>query len=415
VKRYVPRLVDAEVEARLRAAGAVLLEGPRACGKTESGRHHARSEVRLDTDRNARETAALDAGLVLDGSTPRLLDEWQVVPDLWNAVRRRVDDVGAPGLFILTGSATPPDDVTRHSGAGRFARVRMRPMSLAELGLSSTAVSLSALAVGEPARAPDPGTDVRDVAVWCVRGGWPGALGLPDGDAVQLVQDYLEQILRLDVPGAPAGRDPVRVERVVRSLARHVSTPASLTTIARDTGGERPLVEDTVRSHLDALTRVMVVEDVPAWAPGIRSRSRLRTTPVRQLVDPSLAAAALRVQPTRLLREPEYLGFLFESLVVRDVRVYAQRLGGHVYAYRDNTGLEVDIVVEFADGRWLACEVKLSPGSVDAAAASLLRFAARVDTDVMGPPAALVVVTATGYGYRREDGVDVVPLATLGP
>jgi hypothetical protein len=288
-------------------------------------------------------------------------------------------------------------------------------MSLAELGLSSQSISLERLAAGEPARAPDSGTTVRDLAAWCVRGGWPGALGLADTDAFQLVRDYLDQIVRLDVPGAEASRDPLRVQRLVRSLARHVSTPASLATVTRDTGGEQPLAEDTVRRYLDALARVMVVEDVPAWAPGIRSRSRLRTAAVRQFVDPSLATAALQVQPARVLQDPEFFGLLFESLAVRDLRVYAQHLGGDVYSYRDNTGLEVDLVVEFGDGRWLACEVKLSPAGVEAAAASLKKFAERVDTDVMGAPAALIVITGTGYGYRRDDGVNVVPLAALGP
>ncbi len=412
---YQARVVDDEVGDRLRAAGAVLLEGAKACGKTGTGRQHAASEVRLDSDRRARDAATLDPSLVLDGDSPRLLDEWQMVPDLWNAVRRRVDDLGGPGHYILTGSATPPEDITRHSGAGRFARVRMRPMSLFESGASAGSVSLAALAAGEPARAGDTGAALQDVAGWCVRGGWPGSLTLAAADAHQLVRDYLEQIIRLDVPGAQSGRDPVRVRRLARSLAQHISTRASVATIASDTGGDRPLAEDTVRSYLDALAHVMIVEDVPAWSPRIRSRSRLRTAPVRTFVDPSLATAALGVEPQRLLKEPEFFGLVFESLVVRDIRVYSQRLGGDVFSYRDNTDLEIDIIVEFRDGRWLACEVKLSPRAIDAAAATLLRLADRVDTEVMGAPAALVVVTGGGYSYRRPDGVDVVPIGVLGP
>ncbi len=238
---------------------------------------------------------------------------------------------------------------------------------------------------------------------------------MADADAGQLVRDYLEQIIRLDIPGSDAARDPVRVRRLVRSLARHLATRASSRTLVADAGGDTPLADETVRNYIDALSRVLIIEDLAAWSPNIRSRSRVRTSPVRHFVDPSLATAALQVGPQRLLGEPSFFGLVFESLVVRDMRVYAQSGGGDVYAYRDNTDLEVDIVVEFRDGRWLACEVKLSVNSVDAGAASLLKFVDRIDTTVMGPPAALIVITAAGYAYRRKDGVDVVPISLLGP
>jgi predicted AAA+ superfamily ATPase len=394
-----------------------VIEGPKACGKTATARHVASSEVLFDVDPNARQAVAADPALVLDGPTPRLLDEWQIEPDIWNHVRRAVDDRKLPGQFILTGSAVPADDVTRHTGAGRIVRLRMRPMSLFEAGRSSGRISLADLLDGRIDAVADPGLTVKDLAEEVAIGGWPGLRDRRVPDVLRALRDYLGEIARVDVGRVDATRrDPARVTRLLRSLARNVATHAAATTLAGDTGGaDEPLKDDTVRDYLAALERLMVVEDQPAWAPHLRSKHRLRTAPKRHFADPSLAVAALGATPERLLQEINLLGFLFESLVVRDLRVYAQASDAHVLQYRDSGGLEVDAIVEAPDGRWMAFEVKLGQRQVDEAAASLLRFADRIDTERCGRPALLGVIVATGYGYRREDGVAVLPIGALGP
>jgi hypothetical protein len=271
---------------------------------------------------------------------------------------------GQPGQFILAGSAVPADDLTRHTGAGRLSRLRMRPMTLFETGHATGAASLRALLAGEPARCPDPGLTVHDLAKRVAAGGWPGHLGLTSDQAIRAVRDYLEEVRRTDISRVDGNqRDPERVGRLLRSLARNVATHVATTTLAADAGGaDGTLDDDTARAYLTALERLMIVEDQPAWAPHLRSRSILRRGPKRHFADPSLAVAALRATPQHLLRDLNLFGLLFESLVVRDLRVHAQAMEGTVYQYRDNTGLEVDAVVELADGRWGAFEVNSAPG-----------------------------------------------------
>lgn len=414
---YQERIVDRELAARLTSAGAVVVEGPRACGKTATARQLTASEVLLDVDAGARQAIAVDPALVLDGSTPRLIDEWQLEPVIWNHIRRAVDDRARPGQFILTGSAIPVDDITRHTGAGRISRLRMRPMTLFETGHTNAAISLARLFDRDPARSGDPGLSVADLAVRIATGGWPGFRGYTGEQSLRAVRDYLDEIRLADVSRVDGSRrDPDKVGRLLRSLARNVATYAAATTLAADAGGtDGALDDDTVREYLSALERLMIVEDQPAWAPHLRSKSRLRSAPKRHFVDPSLAVAALGVTPERLLRDLNLLGFLFESLVVRDLRVYAQAMGASVLQYRDNTGLEVDAIVEAADGRWAALEIKLGLGQVDDAAARLLTFAKRVDTARCGTPSVLGVIVGTGYGYVRDDEISVIPIGSLGP
>jgi predicted AAA+ superfamily ATPase len=414
---YRSRIADDVLRKKLEATGAVLIEGPKACGKTETARQLARSEVLLDIDKRARAAAALDPGLVLDGETPRLLDEWQVEPSIWNHVRRAVDQRREPGQFILAGSAAPADDATRHSGAGRIARLQMRPMSLFESGLSGGSISLRDLLGGGRASAR---TDVElaGVAEALVRGGWPALQEVPVQAAMERVGDYLEEICRTDINRVDGGRrDPVRVRRLLRSLARNVATHVTMTTLGADSAasGEDPLKQQTVREYLSALERLFVVEDQPPWEPHLRSRSILRKSPKRHFVDPSLAAAALGAGPAALLRDLNLFGFLFESLVVRDLRLYSQPMRGEVRQFRDNKGLEIDAIVE-TDGRWGAFEVRLGgERPIEEAAANLLKFAREVDTRRSGEPSVLGVIVASGYGYRREDGIQVIPITALGP
>ncbi len=415
--RYRPRLADQELVARLASAGAVVIEGPRASGKTWTARQFAGSEVLLDVDDQARRLARLEPPELLIGETPRLIDEWQLEPQVWNHVRRAVDDRQSKGQFILTGSAVPRDDFTRHSGAGRFSRLRLRPMSLFELGHSTGAVSLRSVLGCEGIHGCEARLAVRDLARFVCVGGWPGHLGSSGAEAMRTNRDYLAEVCRVDV-GRVNGvkHDPGRVQRLIQSLARNVATCASLATIAADLAGpEPPPTGRTARNYMTALERLMLVEDQPPWAPHLRSRSRLRMSPRRHFVDPSLAAAALGADPERLIHDVAWFGLLFESMVVRDLRVYAQATDADVYHYRDNTGLEVDAIVDAGFNRWAAFEVKLGTHRIDDAARSLLKFADRVDTERCGEPSALAVIVHDGYGYMRPDGVGVIPIGALGP
>jgi len=415
VPSYQARFADAELRDALASAGAVLVEGPRACGKTETARRAARSEVLLDIDASARSAAAIDPRLILDGPTPRLIDEWQIEPSIWNHVRRIADERGGSGHFVLTGSSVPIDDETRHVGAGRIIRLRMRPMALAESGHSSGQVSLRALLSGQPVATADPGLSIPDIADLVCVGGWPGNLGRTTAESQRLLSGYIQEVARADVQRVDGvRRDSQVIVRLLRSLARNVATSASLARIRSDVNGsDGASKSETISSYMTALARLMVIEDLPAWAPSLRSRTRLRAAPVRHFVDPSLAVAALGATPARLLRDLQWFGLLFENLAIRDLRVLAQNLGAQLFGYRDESGLEADAVLEMPDGRWAAFEVKLGGGEIDLAADRLRRLAARIDPTTCGAPLALVVITASGYAYVREDGVAVVPIGTL--
>ena len=422
-REYWPRLADRELLQRLARSGAVLIEGPRASGKTAAARRIAASRVMLDRDASARRAAAVDPGFLLHGETPRLIDEWQLVPEIWNHVRHAVDDRAGRGHFILTGSAVPPDDITRHTGAGRIGRLRLRPMSLFELRRSTGAVSLGKLLKGNPVSGSAAELTVTELAELTCAGGWPGHLASAPGesplspeDAMAENRDYLGEVCRTDVRRVDGSeRDPGRVGRFLQSLGRNVATCASLATLARDSAGaDHALSHHTAAAYLAALTRLMVVEDQPPWAPHLRSRSRLRVAPKRHFADPSLAVAALSATPEHLLHDFEWFGMLFESLVVRDLRVYAQVSGASVHHYRDNTGLEVDAVVDAGPGRWAAFEIKLGAGRTDEGARTLLKFASRVDRERCGEPAALAVIVGSGYAYTRADGIGVIPIGALG-
>lgn len=415
--RYYPRIADRELADRLESAGVVVIEGPKACGKTAMARQVAESEVLLDVDENARRAIAVDPELVLTGAAPRLIDEWQVEPTIWNHVRRIADQRQQSGQLILTGSAVPADDITRHTGAGRISRLRLRPMSLTETGFSSAEVSLLDLYDRRFSGSGDPGHKLIDITEQLCRGGWPGVLNLSLKASLRARRDYLDEIRRVDV-GRVDGlqRDPDKVARVIRSLARNVATEVSAATIAADAGGvDGPLNDNTVRDYLSALARLMVCEEQPAWPTHLRSKASQRRSAKRHFVDPSLAVAALRTSPRRLLQDLKLLGQLFESLVFRELNVYAGAADADVYHYRDNTGLEVDAIVQRRNGDWCAFEVKLGAGYIDEAATTLLKFRDRLDLDKCGEPKTLGVIVSSGYGYRREDGVVVIPIGALGP
>lgn len=416
-RTYLPRVADGELTTRLSSAGAVLIEGPKACGKTATASQIARSVVRLDVDPGSRALVAAAPEVLFDQEPPILLDEWQIEPSLWDLVRRQVDDRSpARGQFILTGSSTPNDDTRRHSGAGRTSTLRMRPMSLYESGHSPGAVSLVELFAGGTPAALDPGMSVPQLIERIVIGGWPDLIEASVEDAQQWLRDYLRNLIEVDVQSLGARRDPGNLRRLLTALGRGVGTEMTVQSLARDVGGaDGPADRDTVDTYLKALQRLMVVEDAPAWAPHMRSTTPLRKAAIRYMIDPSLGVAALGVGPRQLLGDLNAAGYHFEAMVVRDLRVYAQPLQGSLSHWRDNNGHEVDVVIVLEDSRWAALEVKMNPDDVDDAAASLLRFREKVDVSKVGEPVFTGVITSRSPAYRRPDGVLVIPVAALGP
>lgn len=413
---YRERIIDRLLSEALTSFGAVVLEGPRAAGKTTTGQHHSASSVRLDASPQLAGLADSSPNAVLAGDAPRLIDEWQLAPNIWNAVRHEVDRRGVPGQFILTGSATPADDHSRHSGAGRFRRVKLRPMTLAESGESQRTVDLRGVLAGEPVGALG-GPTVDEYAKLIVRGGWPALVESPQRSASDYLSSYLDDISRIDLPEMGVRVDPIRMRALVRALARNIATEIPLAKLAR----EAEIGEDgattsaqTARRHIDALTRAFIIEELPAWAPHLRSKVRMRVQPVWHFVDPSLAAAALGASPQKLLSDLEAFGFFFESLCVRDLRVYAEALGGDLFHYRDETGLEVDAILELRDGAWAAFEVKLGgTRAIDSAARNLHALAAKVSSPRAADLRAKVVLTAGDTSHTRSDGVHVVSIGHL--
>ena len=414
---YLPRVADSQLESRLAAMGAVVIEGVKSCGKTATARQFAASEVLLDADPDASRALDIDPQIVLEGVTPRLLDEWQRAPRLWDLVRRAVDDRGELGQFILTGSATPRDDFPRHSGAGRIATLRMRTMTLVEQQVTMPTVSLSGLMKGDVVASTHCGLVFRDYVHHIVVGGWPQLVGAGEAASRVFLDGYIDAIIQHDIDEVSgAARNPRLVRRFLHAYAQLTAHTASLSTIiarTRDDAGE-PVgpTRYAAQPYLDALMRMMIVDEIPAWDPSVRSSKRLVSTTKRMLGDPSLAVALLGMSSQRLLSDLQTLGFLFESLVAHDLRVYAEAANASCFHYREHDGrLEVDYVIEDRSGEWIGVEVKLGDSQIDLAAQSLKRLAARVPR----APKALVVVTSGSYGYLREDGVHVVPLGCLGP
>ena len=421
---YMPRIVDEELSRRLGRSGAVYVRGPKWCGKTSTCEQLAASELKMrDPDSYAAnmEAAAVRPSLLLRGERPRLIDEWQVAPVLWDAVISEVDRAGgAPGQFLLTGSATPSrrsEDLPKHTGTGRIARLNMDPMSLEESGVSTCEVRLSELFSDE---APDveaaSDVTVERYAELICGGGWPAPIARGELD-VNVARDYLDALCDSDISeAADSELDPVRARALIRAIARNSAQEASVPTLLSDVHDVGVgMSEPTLRTYLNALRRLYVIEDVRAWAPTLRSRTPLRQASVWHLCDPSLAAAALESSPEGLLSDLNAMGYLFETLCVRDLRVYARSLGGDVYHYRDKGGLEVDAIVRLSDGSWGAVEVKLGGRArIDEGARNVLALAGKVDGTRTPRPRFCMVLTGGQYGYTRPDGVHVVPLACLG-
>ena len=414
---YLPRVADMRLDDALRSSGAVHIKGPKWCGKTETGIHHTRSQVYLqDPDKSPALLAMADSkpSELLIGDRPRLIDEWQMAPQLWDAVRFAVDREKVRGGYVLTGSSTPKIRPA-HTGVGRIAPLEMSTMSLLETGESTGAVSLLSLFEGTLDIAQVAGLDVDDYAHIICRGGWPEAVVSESrGDAGRMARDYVLELLDSNINEMDGiRRNRTWMRQIMRSYARNVSGQASLSTIAADMQGEPPSAP-TLSEYVDALSRAFVLNDLSAWNPRLRSKTAVRTSPTRHFSDPSIAAAVLATTPRGLLDDFETFGLLFESLCIHDLRVYASALGGSLYHYRDKTGLEADAVVVLDDGRWALVEVTMGQSRIDEGAAHLLKLAERIDQTREGRPSFLMVLTSTACAYRRKDGVVVVPLACLG-
>lgn len=419
-REYLKRIADRMLQERLAASGAVLIEGPKWCGKTRTALENSKSHLFMqDPDRAASYLKAADIkpSLLLQGDTPRLLDEWQTAPVLWDAVRFMVDQRGKPGQFILTGSAVPKDNVVQHTGTGRISRLMMRPMSLYESLESNGSVSLRALFDGQTEIDNFSTLTIEQIAFAIVRGGWPASIGESEDIALRHAIDYVEAVINADVSRVDGiEKNPLRVRALLRSLSRNISTLATIRTIRADIAlgdADESISEKTISQYLGALDRIFVTENLPAWNPALRSKSAIRTSPKRLFVDPSIAAAVMRLTPSRLLDDFNYFGFLFESLCDRDLRIYAEAIDGQVFHYRDGSGLEADAVIALNDGRWAAVEVKLGSKEIDEAAGHLLKLKDKVNTEKMREPSFLMILTGTEIAYRREDGVYVVPLGCL--
>jgi predicted AAA+ superfamily ATPase len=403
----------------LKSSGAVLIEGAKWCGKTSTATHASESVVYLQDPDHARAYQAIadtKPSLLLKGTIPRLLDEWQVAPVLWDAVRFEVDQRTEPGQFILTGSAVPMESETAHTGTGRISRIKMRTMSLFESKESNGQISLSALFAGKQ---EDIGAlsdlTIEKMAFILCRGGWPASISIEGIPACRMAIDYVEAIINQDVSRVDnVEKNPERVRLLLRSLARNISTTSTFQTIRKDMEAtDIGLSDKTIQTYMNALRRIFVIEDLPAWAPSLRSKTAIRTSEKRHFVDPSIATAVLRTNPNGILADFTFFGFLFEALCTRDIRIYAQAIDGDVFHYRDKSGLEADLIVRLRDGRWAAIEVKLGTKQIEEAAKNLLTLKSKINEESMGKESFLMILTSGQYAYQRKDGIWIVPIGCL--
>ncbi|MCL2143494.1 MAG: DUF4143 domain-containing protein [Methanomassiliicoccaceae archaeon] len=419
MKRYLPRLLEANIEEKLTAKGAILIEGPKWCGKSTTSKRFAKTVVELQKSNVLKQYqmfVAMGDENMFRGEKPIMFDEWQEIPELWDNVRAYVDDSGERGQFILTGSAKPVEGKRRHSGTGRIAKMLMRTMSLWESGDSTGEVSLSKLFNGAGSIGGKNDHDMNRLAFLICRGGWPGIMFDKDKIALQASSDYMRGLVDEDITDVDGiKRNPARARAILRAYARNISTPARMSTIQNDVAAnDAALDPKTLDSYINAFRKLFVIEDVEAWSPSLRSKTAIRTTNIRQFGDPSIATAALGISPNDLINDLNTFGLIFETMAVRDLRVYAEGLNGKVYQYHDADGLESDAIIHLEDGRWGAAEIKLGGDMyIEEAAENLLKLKTKINTEKMGEPAFLMVVTGTQYAYARPDGVYVVPIGCL--
>ena len=420
--KYKQRIADRLLVRKVLGKGAVLIEGPKWCGKTTTAKQLAKSVLDLGDAsvlKQSSQMIEISPKSLLEGKTPRLIDEWQALPSIWDSIRSEVDKRGEPSQFILTGSSVLPDaDATIHSGTGRFAHIMMRPMSLFESGESSGTISLNDLFDGKTPEVQQCDLSIDDIAYLTCRGGWPWATLISKEVALDQAFDYVDSVIKRDIQRVDkVKRSPERTRLLLRSYARNISQQVSYATIRKDmlANDANTLDEDTVADYIKALKKLFVIEDLAAWNPNLRSKAAIRTSDTRHFVDPSIGIAALGIAPKDLINDLDTFGLFFEDMAVRDLRVYAEALDGGLYHYRDSNGLECDTVLHRRNGSYALLEVKLGgEESINAGAASLIELAGKIDTDKMPAPSFMAVIVGVGkYAYRRQDGVYVIPIGCL--
>jgi uncharacterized protein len=414
---YIKRIIEEDLLDKLSASGAVLIKGPKSCGKTATASQFAKSVLEMDRDKQVPVIMATNPQLLLAGDTPRLIDEWQEQPEIWNYVRHEVDDRKAKGQFILTGSANPTDDVKLHSGAGRFTVVQMDTMTWQELGYSTGIVRVSDLLKGSFPNFYDSGISLDFIIDKMLIGGWPTLLNANTKNALNMNRGYVDLLCEVDMSRiSGVKRDPIKVHSLIRSIARNTATLVDNKTLEQDvkTSDRNELSRNTISEYLDALSRLMILVEQPAFNPHIRSSASLRKSPKKHLCDTSLAVAALGLDKESLIKDIKYTGFLFESLATHELNVYAKANDANIFHYNDSYGLEVDAIVQKRNGDYAAFEIKLGVGYIDEAAGNLKKFAGNIDTAKMDLPKSLNIITGTGMTHRRPDGINVISLASLG-
>ena len=418
---YIPRISDKNLQKYLKSFGAILIEGPKWCGKTSSGKQYSESVFDIaDPSNNFQNRTLAETSIesILPGSSPRLIDEWQEVPQVWDAVKHDVDAKGKKGMYILTGSSTPRDDSTIHSGAGRIGRIKMSTMTLSELGISNGSASIGAL-LGSKASFKTAGSTLtlNDILSILCKGGWPELIKTNLDTSRTVVSEYINTITNEDVSRIDkVSRDPSKMRKLLQSLARNTASLVSKETLRKDIdSGDNIISPNTLEDYLNVLRRIFIVEEIPAWYPALKSTVRLRTAPKRILSDPSLAVAALKASPASLMNDLKLTGNIFENLVLHDLLVYAQANNAKIFHYNDNTDLEIDAIIEGDDMKWGAFEIKLSQAKEEEGASSLKQLATKFDLEKQKKPEFLAVITGIGgILHQRADGVWVIPIEFLG-
>ena len=415
---YLPRIVDTEIEELMEIMGAVLIEGCKWCGKSTTGAHHAKSIIEFqnpDRKQEYDEIKNTKPSLFLNGEKPRMFDEWQMYPVVWDSIRTDVDHSGKKGQYILTGSAKPSEGETMHTGTGRISRVLMRPMSLYESKESTGEVSFNDVLEGKDISGVSK-LSLEDLASIIVRGGWPASIEVGSSAKYRFAKEYVKSLIREEVKKVDSvERNPEKMQNVLRSLARNISTSVSNSTIEGDVKNnfDDDISRPTLNDYLNTLEKLFVIENVNATNLNFRSKYALRTKPKKYFVDPSIATAILEITPNDLIMDLNTFGFMFESLCMRDLKIYTQSYGGDITFYRDEKDFEVDAIFRTSSGKWGAIEIKLGAGYIDEAANNLLKFKERVDIEKCGEPAFLAVLTGAKYSYKRDDGVYVISIGTL--
>ena len=417
MNKYIPRIIDKEIDDLLKIMGAVLIEGCKWCGKSTTGAKHAKSIIELQNPNNKEEYDQINntkPSLFLNGDKPRMFDEWQMYPVIWDAIRTDVDHTGLKGQYILTGSARPQEGTTMHTGTGRISRVLMRPMSLYESGESTGEVSLMDLfnnldVVGESK------LSLEDIASIIVRGGWPATINIKEDIKYRISKEYVKSLIHEEVKNIDGvGRNPGKMQSVLCSISRNIATPVSNATLVKAVkeNFDNEISRPTLNDYINTLENLYILEEIKATNLNLRSKYAIRTTSKKIFVDPSIATATLEITTNDLLNDLNTFGFMFESLCLRDLNIYSQSHGGNITFYRDENGFEIDAILKLSNGKWGAIEIKLGAGYIDEAAKNLLKFKKNINEKAT-PPSFLMVLTASNYSYRRNDGVYVVSIGTL--